>query len=62
MAIDRLITREILDHLPSSDARAERARRDLRTINALMGNVRWIRQALGDVLRKSALSEPPRLV
>jgi O-methyltransferase domain len=62
MAIDRLITREILDHLPSSDARAERARRDLRTINALMGNVRWIRQALGDVMRKSALSEPPRLV
>jgi hypothetical protein len=59
MAIDRVISREILDHLPSSDVRAVRARRDLRTINALMGNVRWIRQALGDVMKDSTL--PPRV-
>ena len=62
MAIDRVISREILDHLPSSDARAARARRDLRTINALMGNIRWIRRALGDVMKNSALPPVARLV
>ena len=62
MAIDRVLTREILDYLPSSDARARRARRDLRTINALMGNVRWIRRALDRSMKKSALPRPPRLV
>ena len=62
MAIDRVISREILDHLPSSDARAERARRDLRTINALMGNVRWIREAMGDIRKSSALPPAARLV
>jgi hypothetical protein len=62
MAIDRLLTPEILDHLPSSDPRARRARRDLRTINTLMGNVRWIRQALDGIIKKSALPETPRLV
>jgi hypothetical protein len=62
MAIDRVITREILDHLSSSDARARRARRDLHTINALMGNIRWIRQALTHVMKKPAWPQPPRLV
>jgi O-methyltransferase domain len=62
MAIDRVITRELLDHLPSSDARAARARRDLRAINALMGNVRWIRQGLGYVIENSALPPTARLV
>ncbi len=46
MAIGRVIRREILDHLPSGDPSALRGRRDLRTINALMGNVRWMRRAL----------------
>ena len=62
MAIDRVISREILDYLPSSDARAARARRDLRRINALMGNVRWICQALDDVMKDSALPPAARLV
>ena len=46
MAIGRVIIREILDDLPSSDPAAGRGRRDLRTINALMGNVRWMKKAL----------------
>jgi hypothetical protein len=62
MAIDRVMSREILDHLPSNDARAVRARRDLRTINALMGNVRWMREAMGYIMKKSALSPAARLV
>jgi hypothetical protein len=62
MAIDRVITREILDHLPASDARAVRARRDLRVINALMGNVRWIRQGLRRVIENSALPPTAHLV
>ena len=62
MAIDRVLSREILDHLPASDARAARARRDLRTINALMGNVRWIRRALGEAMNNSALPPAARLV
>ena len=62
MATDRVIRPEILDHLPSSDSRAGRARRDLRTINALMGNVRWIGRALGDAMKNSALPPTARLV
>jgi hypothetical protein len=46
MAIGRVISREILDHLPSDDPSAVRGRLDLRTINSLMGNVRWIRKVL----------------
>ena len=36
---------EILDHLPSDDPSALRSRRDLRRINWLMGNERWILKA-----------------
>lgn len=39
---DRTVVPEILDHLPSDDPRAVRSRRDLRMINSLMGNERWI--------------------
>ncbi len=46
MAISRVVRREILDHLPAHDPLAVRARRDLRAINALMGNKRWMRKAL----------------
>lgn len=56
------MSREILDHLPSSDARAVRARRDLRTINALMGNVRWIREAMGHIMKNCPLPPSARLV
>jgi hypothetical protein len=38
----RVVTPEILDHLPADDPEAMRSRRDLRRINFLMGNERWI--------------------
>jgi hypothetical protein len=62
MAIGRVIHREILDHLPSDDACAVRARQDLRTINALMGNVRWMRKALRSLTNKPGAPQPLRLV
>ncbi|MDF2374803.1 MAG: hypothetical protein P1U81_01090 [Verrucomicrobiales bacterium] len=39
---DRLVIPEILDSLPHTDPAAKRARRDLRVINWLMGNYRWV--------------------
>lgn len=38
----RLVRPEILDSLPAEDGEAVRSRRDLRMINALMGNERWV--------------------
>ncbi len=38
----RSVIPEILDHLPADDPEAIRSRRDLRRINFLMGNERWI--------------------
>jgi len=38
----RVVVPEILDHLPADDPEALRSRRDLRRINALMGNEKWI--------------------
>jgi len=43
---DRLIEPEILDHLAWDDPEAVRARRDLRLINWMMGNERWICRAI----------------
>jgi SAM-dependent methyltransferase len=57
MAISRVIRREILDYLPANDPSAVRARLDLRTINALMGNNRWVKQAL-----RRAVDQPGRLL
>jgi hypothetical protein len=42
----RLVEPELLDHLPHDDPAARRSRRDLRRINFLMGNERWILRAL----------------
>jgi hypothetical protein len=42
----RLVEDEWLDHLPADDPTARRSRRDLRLINALMGNERWVLRAL----------------
>jgi hypothetical protein len=39
---NRSVLPEILDHLPADDPEARRSRRDLRRINFLMGNERWI--------------------
>jgi hypothetical protein len=38
----RIVEPEILDHLPHDDPAARRSRLDLRRINFLMGNERWI--------------------
>ena len=38
----RRVQPEILDDLPAEDPRAVRSRRDLRLINRLMGNHRWV--------------------
>ena len=40
--VKRVVTEEILDHLPPDDPEAVRSRQDLRRINFLMGNERWI--------------------
>jgi len=42
----RKLSPEILDGLPSTDPRAIRSRRELRRINAWMGNARWLAGAL----------------
>ena len=47
--MERRVEDEILDHLTAADPEAIRSRRDLRLINALMGNERWIcRELRGD--------------
>jgi SAM-dependent methyltransferase len=38
----RVVSPEILDHLPADDPEALRSRQDLRRVNWLMGNERWI--------------------
>jgi hypothetical protein len=38
----RVVVPEILDSLPAEDPRARRSRRDLRAVDAFMGNTRWI--------------------
>lgn len=53
----RVVVPEILDELTSSDPRAMRSRRDLRMINALMGNERWIVSELKKRGRKDSVVE-----
>jgi len=51
---------EILDHLAADDPEAVRSRRDLRLINFLMGNERWIlRQTrkLGSAIEQGGIAE-----
>ncbi|NJM37251.1 MAG: class I SAM-dependent methyltransferase [Akkermansiaceae bacterium] len=42
----RIVVPELLDSLPADDAEAQRSRRDLRRINFLMGNDRWVLGAI----------------
>lgn len=42
----RALEAEWLDELPAGDLRAIRSRADLRRVNAIMGNARWIASAL----------------
>lgn len=44
--MNRKLSPELLDTLPSNDARAIRSRRELRRVNAWMGNARWLAGAL----------------
>ncbi|HSP42001.1 MAG TPA: class I SAM-dependent methyltransferase [Luteolibacter sp.] len=43
---ERRVVPELLDHLPPDDSAARRSRADLRRINFLMGNERWVLRAL----------------
>lgn len=51
----RTLEPELLDHLPADDPRAIHSRRDLRRINALMGNAR----AISSFLKSARLEKPP---
>lgn len=44
--MQRLLTAELLDHLDPDDPRALRSRSDLRMLDALLGNSRWIVRSL----------------
>ena len=44
--VSRVVIPELLDHLPAADTQAMRSRRDLRRINFLMGNERWVCRTL----------------
>lgn len=54
---NRLLVPEILDELDGSDERAIRSRRDLRLINRLMGNERWILRELKKLARSGSVAE-----
>ncbi len=44
---ERVVRPEILDGLSADDPAARRSRRDLRLINAAMGNFRWVERQVG---------------
>ncbi len=44
----RIVTPEFLDELPADHPDAIRSRRDLRRVNAVMGNYRWIARKMAD--------------
>jgi 2-polyprenyl-3-methyl-5-hydroxy-6-metoxy-1,4-benzoquinol methylase len=43
---DRILEEEVIDHVDASEPHALRSRRDLRIIDALLGNSRWIERAI----------------
>ena len=53
----RSVVPEILDSLPHDDPTAQRSRRDLRRINFLMGNFRWLRSELSSLPQDTPLVE-----
>jgi hypothetical protein len=57
--MDRLIEPELLDELPPEDMRARRGRRDLRRLNAWMGNAWIMAQALRSAFQGRA---PQRII
>ena len=46
LVFPRQLVPELLDSLPANDPAAQHSRRDLRRINAIMGNSRWVVSAL----------------
>jgi hypothetical protein len=54
----RVLEPELLDELPATDPRAIHSRRDLRRINALMGNARPIIRFVEDFLKTRAAKSP----
>jgi SAM-dependent methyltransferase len=57
MAIGRVVEPEILDRLPAEDPSARRSRRDLRLINATMGNFRWVERQIERTPNSKSLVE-----
>ncbi len=55
--MERVVIPEILDNLAVDDPRAIASRRDLRVINFLMGNERWIVRQLGQQGGRGKVSE-----
>lgn len=53
----RVVVPEILDELDGLDPRAIRSRRDLRLINSLMGNERWIGRELAKLGENGVVAE-----
>ncbi len=51
LPMQRLIDPELLDHLPSSDPAAIRSRDELRLINGIMGNHRWLLRRVRALIR-----------
>lgn len=55
--MNRTLVPEILDSLPHDDPAAQRSRSDLRRINFLMGNFRWLRRKLSSLPKDTPLVE-----
>ena len=53
----RKVVPEILDSLPPDDPQARKSRRDLRRIDALMGNSRWVLSSLSQMAPGSPVHE-----
>jgi 23S rRNA U2552 (ribose-2'-O)-methylase RlmE/FtsJ len=49
--VNRVVESEILDHLPADDSAAIRSRSELRLINGIMGNHRWILRRLKALIK-----------
>ena len=54
---DRAVIPEILDSLSPDDRQAQRSRRELRFINAVMGNSRWILSCLSGAVHGAEVHE-----
>src|SRR5688572_31345767 len=51
----RVVVPELLDSLPASDPGAIASRRDLRMLNGIMGNFRWLERKLAETVRDDDL-------